>query len=289
MLDHDLQLALRFVRSRTTQNPKIALVLGSGLGHFGAKIKALASIRASEIPGYPHSSVQGHQGRLIFGHLQIQGERSLPLLVFQGRVHFYETASLDRVTFSTRLAFELGVRDLVFTNAAGGINSTFSAGDLMFIDDAFSLTFLPIQIFGHSSTHPLKGTSGIINPNLQKIALQCAADLGLAIRRGTYCWLKGPSYETAAEIQMLRYIGADAVGMSTVPELFVASRLGMRAIGISLITNMAAGISTVKLSHTEVTEMASFVQDKFSAFMTRLLLSIKQKRFSLSVYRRALA
>jgi purine-nucleoside phosphorylase len=284
--DHDLQLALRFVRSRIRQRPEIGLVLGSGLGHFGGKIKASAAIRASDIPGYPHSSVQGHTGRLIFGNLQIHGRKSLPLLVFQGRVHYYETASLDRVIFPTLLAYELGVRNLILTNAAGGINCSFSAGDLMFIDDAFGLTFLPMAADARRFSFSPKKRSGIIDPELRRIALGCAADIGLSIRTGTYCWLKGPSYETAAEIQMLKYIGADAVGMSTVPELFVASRLGVKAIGISLISNMAAGISAAKLSHSEVTEMASQVKDKFSAFMARLILSIEGARFPMHTYRR---
>jgi purine-nucleoside phosphorylase len=277
LLEHDIQQALRFVRSGIEQKPEIALVLGSGLGHFGAEVKPVATMQASEIPGYPRSSVQGHSGMLIFGHLQAQSQKSPPLLIFQGRVHYYEAGSLDRVAFPTILAYELGVRNLILTNAAGGINDSFSAGDLMFIDDAFGLTFLPISIHRFRRSFPLKRNVSIVDPKLRRIALDCAADNGISIRHGTYCWLKGPSYETAAEIQMLKYIGADAVGMSTVPELFVASHLGMRTAGISLISNMAAGISSTKLSHSEVTEMASRVKDKFSVFIMKLILSIERR------------
>jgi purine-nucleoside phosphorylase len=282
--EHSIQQALRFIRSRIEQKPEIALVLGSGLGHFSAEVRPFATLQASEIPGYPRSSVQGHSGMLIFGHLQAQSRRSLPLLVFQGRVHYYEAGSLDRVTFPTILAYELGVRNLIFTNAAGGINDSFSAGDLMFIDDAFGLTFLPISVHRHRRSLPLKRNASIVDPKLRRIALDCAAENGISIRCGTYCWLKGPSYETAAEIQMLKYIGADAVGMSTVPELFVASQLGMRTVGISLISNMAAGISAAKLSHTEVTEMALLVKDKFAAFIMKLVLAIERKRFPGHIY-----
>lgn len=286
--DYDIQSALKFIRGRTREKPMIALVLGSGLADFGSNVKAQATFLASEIPGYPKSSVQGHPGRLIFGSFQTQSQKSLPLLIFQGRVHYYEAGSIERVTFPIFLAHRLGIRTLILTNAAGGINSSFSIGDLMFIDDAFGLTFLPVSIHREHSSFPVKRHLSLIDPGLQQIAAESAVDVGLSIRHGTYCWLKGPSYETAAEIQMLRYVGADAVGMSTVPELFVARQLGLRTIGISLISNMAAGISATKLSHTEVTAAASRVENKFNAFIGQFIASIQRKRNSMRIYERPL-
>ena len=269
-----IQEALRFIRSVTDFKPRLALILGSGLGEFSKNIRVVSSILASEIPNYPISSVQGHAGKLIFGYLHKDSTLSMPLLIFQGRVHFYEFGSLDQIVFPVIIAHHIGVRKLIITNAAGGLNSCFSAGDFMLIKDIFNLTFLQ-----HHSKSSKKSLSHY-TPNeyfdhkLQQMVLQSAAQLRIPMQQGTYCWLKGPSYETPAEIQMLKHLGVDAVGMSTVPEIYHSYSLGMKTVGISLISNLAAGISQNKLSHREVTETANNVKERFSELMENLILSI---------------
>jgi len=263
--------ALNYIRRTTDFEPKIALILGSGLGNFGAKIDPIITIQSAEIPNYPVSSVHGHAGKLIFGYLRKENQQSLPLLVFQGRVHFYEIGLLDRVVFPVVLAYSLGIKTLITTNAAGGINNRFTAGDLMLIRDILNLTSLPLPSFKHRALR----ASQYFDHKLMDMALDCASRLKIPIQQGTYCWLKGPTYETPAEIQMLRLMGVDAVGMSTVPEIYAASNCGIKTLGISLISNLAAGISPNKLSHAEVTETAHNVQERFSEFMENLILTIK--------------
>jgi len=267
--------AIHYIRRKTDFKPRLALVLGSGLGEFSENINVVSSILASEIPHYPVSSVQGHAGRLVFGYLKKDAARSMPLLIFQGRIHFYESGKLDQVVFPIVIAYRLGIKKLIITNAAGGLNSSFSAGDLMLIKDIINLTFLQGQSkdmqqdFPHS--HPLE----YFDSTMQQKLLQCASQLKIALKEGTYCWLKGPAYETPAEIQMLKRLGVDAVGMSTVPEIYTASALGMKTIAISLISNLAAGISQNKLSHAEVTATADTVKEQFSELMKKLILSVK--------------
>lgn len=273
--ENDILRALNFVQNNIKLIPKIGLVLGSGLGDFGTRVKSLSTIHASEIPGYPRSSVQGHSEKLIFGYLQKGTTRSLPLVVFQGRIHYYETESIEQVIFPIILAYKLGVRKLILTNAAGGINNRFSVGDLMIINDVIQLAFLAIPPSTRGSFFPKKKYDSIFDKRMQAITLQCAVENGISLNQGTYCWLKGPSYETAAEIRMLKRLGADAVGMSTVPEVIAAKRLGMKTVGISLISNLAAGISTTKLTHSEVTQIAHQVKDTFTALMSNLIFSLK--------------
>lgn len=273
--ENDIQAALTYIQQMTDCRPKLALVLGSGLGDFATKVNAEITIPASEIPYYPVSSVQGHAGKLIFGFLQRDSKQSLPLLIFQGRVHYYENKSIDQVVFPIVLAHKLGIKKLIVTNAAGGINESYVAGDLMLIKDVFHFTFLQFSSLKRELINPSLKHLKLFDSELQQTTLQCALEHGIPLNQGTYCWLKGPSYETVAEIKMLKYIGADAVGMSTVPEIYTAKRLGIKAVGISLISNMAAGISITKLSHREVTATANQVKDKFSLLMENLIYSIK--------------
>jgi purine-nucleoside phosphorylase len=265
-----IDVALEYVLRQITVKPKLALILGSGLGNFGSKIDVSNILKSEDIPHYPQSSVQGHAGRLIFGHLRLGSRISIPLLVFQGRVHFYECESLERVTFPVLLAKKLGIKKLIVTNAAGGINANFKAGDLMLIRDIINLTQMGCPQIGRDGV-----PKRLFNVNLQKTVLECSKMLGIPLQEGTYCWLKGPSYETPSEIQMLKKLGIDAVGMSTVPEIFTASRLQMDIVGISLISNMGAGISPTKLSHTEVTETANSVQERFSELMSHVVISLR--------------
>ena len=273
-LDKNVQDILKYIRSITDFKPQVALILGSGLGEFSNNIEIVSSILSSEIINYPVSSVNGHAGKLIFGYLKSDISHSMPLLVFQGRVHLYESGSFDRVILPVTIAYHLGVRKLIITNAAGGLNNSFSAGDLMLIKDIFNLTFLCDHAKRKEPNISSFAPNEYFDSKMQQIVLQCAAQLKIRIQHGTYCWLKGPSYETPAEIQMLKRLGVDAVGMSTVPEIYAANRLGMKTVGLSLISNLAAGISQSKLSHSEVTQTASNVKERFSELMEKLILSI---------------
>jgi purine-nucleoside phosphorylase len=266
--------AVSFIRNVTDFKPRVALILGSGLGEFSKKIKVISSILASEIPNYPISSVFGHAGKLIFGYLKKDSAYSMPLLIFQGRVHFYEFGSIDRVVFPVTIAHHMGVRKLIITNAAGGLNNIFSSGDLMLIRDILNLTSLQPQPRKREQNISRCNPQEYFDPKMQHSIIQCATQLNIPLQQGTYCWLKGPSYETPAEIQMLKRLGVDAVGMSTVPEIYTSYSLGMKTVGISLISNLAAGISQNKLSHAEVTETANNVKVRFSALMEKLILSL---------------
>jgi purine-nucleoside phosphorylase len=276
--------AVRFIQSVVSVQPRIALILGSGLGDFAENLKITHSLSSSAIPHYPRSTVEGHAGKLVFGSIIVDKKQTPPLLVFQGRIHYYETAALEPVLFPVYLAAGLGTKKLIVTNAAGGISRKFRAGDLMLIRDLLGLSFLLLSINGKDANQtmskldwPLKQrntAAQYFDVRLQKVIRDSAKKARIALQEGTYCWLKGPTYETAAEIEMLRRIGADAVGMSTVPEIVAARTLGMKVAGISLISNLATGITGQKLSHTEVTETAARVKKRFSDLMKNILLDV---------------
>ena len=270
-----VQQSVEYLRSQYKEVPTIAVVLGSGLGDFAQQIKDPVVVATKDIPGYPVSTVAGHAGKIIFGRLESGGRTSARLIVFQGRVHLYECNDLKKVVHPIRVAAAMGATTLIVTNAAGGINRQFDSGTLMFIRDFINLT----------QENPLVGTTeGIaslnrrleppMTPELLAKAKQTALDLGIKTKEGIYCWTKGPTYETAAEIRMMGTIGADAVGMSTVPEIIVAHELGMKVLGISCITNMATGISPTKLSHEEVTETANRVKNDFTRLVSEIILSV---------------
>lgn len=277
--------AVRYIRKQTKFRPKIALILGSGLGDFADQISVSSSIPSPEIPFYPQSTVQGHEGKLVFGWVKSAERKSLPLLVFKGRIHYYETGSLPPVVFPVYLASQLGAKVLLVTNAAGGINRAFKAGQLMLIRDTLALTFLKLIYKAKSINKDIRvfdwplreiqNDGELFDPRLLQLVRQTASKIGLELQEGTYCWLKGPTYETAAEVEMLRRIGADAVGMSTVPEIITAQHIGLRVAGVSLISNLATGITGEKLSHQEVTETANRVKKSFTELMRQVLLSLK--------------
>ena len=274
-----LGLTAAAITKTLTTKPEIALVLGSGLGRFAERLQVSQTFHTAELPHYPRLSVEGHLGKIHFGTLTQSGKTSLPLIVFEGRVHYYESGSLELTTFPIDLAHRLGARLLLVTNAAGGVNRTFKPGDLMLIQDFLSLSFLAVpsqkKASQKTSLRPFKRSESPFDEGLQAIALESAKTLSIQLRRGVYCWLKGPSYETPAEIEMLSRIGVDAVGMSTIPEVVRALNHRMKVLGISVISNMAAGISAQKLSHSEVTETTSLIRKDFEDLITNVVLAMR--------------
>jgi len=252
--------AAAYVRARIPAPPLVALILGSGLGDY-APLEGGLLMGGGEIPSYPRSTVSGHRGEVVFA--RIGGK---DVLAFRGRVHLYECNDLPTVLFPVALAAALGVRVMIVTNAAGGINRQLVPGDLMMITDQIDLTlhreWLPGERTG--CRHPF-------DPELRALAFEAAARRGIPLRQGVYASVKGPSYETAAEVEMLRRMGGDAVGMSTVKEVSLASAMGMRVLGISCITNKAAGTGGGKLDHAEVTEVASRVRSRFADLVTECI------------------
>ncbi len=238
--------AVRFVRSAGGEAPEIALILGSGLGALADAVGDASVLDTAGIPGYPRGAVEGHLGRLVFGILE--GKK---VMVVQGRVHVYEGHSAYAVAFPIRLAYALGARRLLVTNAAGGINRSFAPGTLMFITDHINWTFENPRI-GQNLRPPAHVHPVFYDPEWIERAEQVAAAAGIRTRRGVYLWTKGPGYETKAEIRAFTRMGADAVGMSTVPEVIQASVLGMKVLGISTITNPAAGLGAEPLVHEDV-------------------------------------
>jgi purine-nucleoside phosphorylase len=263
--------AARTIRARAAIEPRIALVLGSGLGDFGNEFEDAVAIPYQDIPGFPTSTVQGHAGRLVIGKVD-----NVPVLAMQGRVHFYEGYSLEEVTFPIRAFKLLGIDKLVLTNAAGGVDVQLSQGALMLISDHLNLM----------GVNPLRGPnderfgprfpdmSAVYSQELQHQAIAEAQAMGLELRRGIYAGLSGPSYETPAEIRLLRGLGADAVGMSTVPEAIVARQMGIEVLGISCITNMAAGLGTEPINHEEVVETGKQVRETFTRLLRRLVVRL---------------
>ncbi len=263
--------AARIIRARHAEAARVAIVLGSGLGGFADEFKNPVRIPYQDIPGFVVSTAQGHAGSLILGRVD-----EVPVVAMQGRVHFYEGYSLEEVTFPIRTFKLLGIETLILTNAAGGINVQLSQGGLMVISDHLNLM----------GVNPLRGTnderfgprfpdmSEVYSRELQELVTEEARAVGIAARRGVYAGLGGPSYETPAEIHMLRAFGADAVGMSTVPEAIVARQMGMKVLGISCITNMAAGISEQPINHEEVMETGERVRAKFTQLLRRLIAKL---------------
>ena len=252
--------------------PKVGLILGSGLGAFADSLERRVVIPYAELPDFPRSSVVGHAGQLVLGFHR----GTLPVVTMQGRVHAYEGYLPWQVGFPARVLCRLGIKGLLVTNAAGGINTGFEVGDLMAITDHLNLSgFNPLVGPNDDSIGPrFPDMSHAYDPGFLAMLRDAAKVEQVAIREGVYVSLSGPSYETPAEIRMLRTLGADAVGMSTVPEVIVAAHMGVKVAGISCITNLAAGLSKQKLSHTEVSETADRVKDVFSRLVTRFLSNL---------------
>ncbi|HNW26692.1 MAG TPA: purine-nucleoside phosphorylase [Candidatus Gastranaerophilaceae bacterium] len=263
-----MQKTLDFINKKTNNfQPEIGIILGSGLGDFASEFESI-NIPYSEIPDFETSTVQGHKGQLVFA--QICGKR---VVIMQGRYHFYEGHSMQKITYPVKVMKKLGVKTLIITNAAGAVNKAFNPADLMVITDHINLM----------GTNPLVGSndetlgprfpdmSEIYKKNLIKIAEESAKELKIKLRKGVYAAGAGPSYETPAEVKMLRIIGADVTGMSTVPEAIVANYCSMDVLGISCISNYAAGITDLKLSHAEVIETTNVVKNKFKNLILKIL------------------
>jgi purine-nucleoside phosphorylase len=266
--------ATRVIRSRISVEPRIALVLGSGLGGFADDFEESVSIPYEDIPGYVRSTAQGHAGRLVIGKID-----SVPVLAMQGRVHYYEGYSLEEVTFAVRTFGLLGIKTLVLTNAAGGINVQLTQGALMVISDHLNLMGVnPLRGANDERFGPrFPDMSSVYSRELQELVIDEAKAIGVEVRRGIYGALSGPSYETPAEIHLLRNLGADAVGMSTVPEAIVARHMGLEVLGISCITNMAAGISDEPINHEEVMATGDRVRETFAELLRRVIGAINQR------------
>ncbi|MEN8153424.1 MAG: purine-nucleoside phosphorylase [Acidobacteriota bacterium] len=266
-----IQEAKNYIDGKTSVVPETGIVLGSGLGEFADFVENKTVISYGDIPNFKNVSVKGHAGNLVLG--EVKGKK---VVVLQGRYHFYEGHEIGDVVFPVRVIASLGIKNLILTNAAGGIKENFTPGDLMIITDHINLM----------ATNPLTGKnderlgprfpdmSSIYSRRLSGIIEEKSKILDIDVRSGVYAGLKGPSYETPAEIRMLSTIGADAVGMSTVPESIAARHMGVEIAGISCITNMAAGISKKPLDHKEVTETADRVKNDFIALLNDVVPEI---------------
>ena len=255
-----LEETVAFVRQRTASRPTVGVILGSGLGQLVERMEDATAIDYCDVPHFPAPTVAGHAGRMVFGRIG-----KVDVVAMQGRFHYYEGHDMRTVAYPTAFMKQFGVRTLIVSNSAGGINRDFTPGDLMLITDHINLF----------ATNPLIGLNDerlgprfpdmteAYSPRLIGIADSAAGEMGLKFRRGVYAGLSGPCYETAAEIRYLERIGADAVGMSTVPEVIAARYLGLEVLGISCITNMATGIATVKHVHEEVVRIANEASERF--------------------------
>ncbi len=252
--------AVESIRARSPLAPRAGVVLGSGLGEFANRVADAVAIPYGEIPHFRQAGVAGHAGRLVLGTVG-----GVPVAVLQGRCHYYEGHDIEDVVFPVRVLGKLGVGGLLLTNAAGGIGKALRPGDLMVIRDHINLMGLnPLRGANDERLGPrFPDMSAVYDPAFQESIAAAQAALGLQPKKGVYLALSGPSYETPAEIRMLAALGADAVGMSTVPEAICARHLGLRVAGVSCITNLAAGISAQPLSHREVTETAERVKNDF--------------------------
>ncbi|MBN2618571.1 MAG: purine-nucleoside phosphorylase [Spirochaetales bacterium] len=265
-----LKSAADYIRSRIKVMPTRAIILGSGLGELADDVKNPVYINYTDIPGFPSSTAPGHKGRLVIGELE--GEN---VLLMQGRFHFYEGYDMSVVVFPIRTMKLLGITNLIVTNAAGGVNRSFTPGDLMLITDHLSM-FCTNPLIGsnYSEFGPrFNDMSDSYSKEYRSKIKSSAAEIGIDLKEGIYAYMTGPSYETPAEIVALRTLGADAVGMSTVPEVITAVHAGLKVIGISCITNMAAGILDQPLDGDEVIETGQKVKEKFSKLIIKILKS----------------
>jgi purine-nucleoside phosphorylase len=266
--------AANHIRSLHPTAPALGIILGSGLGNFAAQVEATTTIAYADIPGWPLSTVEGHSGKLVLGTIG-----GVSVAVMQGRVHAYEGYSLSEVTFPTRVLGLLGCAQLIVTNAAGGINTSYGEGTLVAISDHINLTGSNAASGPNDPRFALRPHTGYrffdmttaYSPRLRKLALAEAASQNIPLPEGVYLAVLGPSYETPAEIRAFRTLGADLVGMSTVHEVIIARHMGIEVLGLSLVTNMAAGVLDKPLHHEEVMDTASRVEAQFTSLLKAII------------------
>lgn len=267
-MENKLKTCLASIREKTDFKPEVALILGSGLGDYAEGIKIEVTVDYSDIEGFPVSTVKGHKGRFVFGYV---GE--VPVVIMQGRVHYYEGYPMSDVVLPTRLMGLLGAKKLILTNAAGGLNENFQPGDFMMITDQIAMG-VPNPLIGPNLEElgdRFPDMSEVYSKRIREVIRKSAEECGINLQEGVYVQLTGPSYETPAEVRMCRIWGGDAVGMSTACEAMAARHMGMEIGGISCITNLAAGLSDKKLDHKEVQETADKVSLQFKELVTKII------------------
>jgi len=270
-----IQNCVRQIREKTDFVPDVAVVLGSGLGEFAKQAQIVASVNYSDIEGFPVSTVKNHAGRFIFGYVN-----GVPVVMMQGRVHYYEGYDVSDVVLPIRVMGLLGAKTLILTNAAGGVDPTFRPGNIMMITDHISC-FVPSPLMGKNIEElgtRFPDMTNVYNSDLRKLIVKAAEDTGVEIKQGVYMQLTGPNYETPAEIRAYGIMGANAVGMSTAIEAMAANHMGLKVCGVSCITNMAAGLNSEPLSHEEVAQTAARVACEFEALMARLITLIGNEK-----------
>jgi len=275
------QSAASYIATRTSQKPKLAIILGSGLGNFASQVAGAVAIPYAEVPNFPQSTVEGHSGKLVIGTIA-----GVPIAVMQGRVHAYEGYSMAQVTFPMRVLGLLGVEKLIVTNAAGGINRNYGQGAIVAISDHINLTGTNAALGPNEPRFGLIPGSGqrffdmttAYSPRLRKLAISEAAKQSWTLSEGVYLAVLGPSYETPAEIRAFHTLGADLVGMSTVHEVIVARHMGIEVLGLSVVTNMAAGVLDQPINHEEVMEIGQRIAGQFTGLLTALIPKIANER-----------
>ena len=266
-----LEKCLNSLKAKVDFKPEVAVVLGSGLGDYADRVEKVATVEYTEIEGFPVSTVAGHKGRFVFGYV-----KDVPVVVMQGRVHYYEGYPITDVVLPIRLMGLLGAKKLILTNAAGGCNLDFKPGDLMMITDHIA-SFVPSPLIGPNLEElgtRFPDMSEVYSKRIQGIIEESAAKCNIDLKKGVYVQFTGPAYETPAEVRLARILGGDAVGMSTACEAVVARHMGMEVCGISCITNLAAGMSAQTLDHKEVQETADKVADSFRELVREVIQNI---------------
>ncbi len=265
------QSAAEYIGSQTPIRPKLAIILGSGLGNFASQVEGPITIPYADIPHFPQSTVAGHSGKLVIGTIA-----GIPIAVMQGRVHAYEGYTMAQVTFPTRVLSLLGVQQLIVTNAAGGINTRYGQGAIVALSDHINLTGTNAALGPNDSRFGPRffDMSAAYSPGMRKLAIAEATKQSWTLNEGVYLAVLGPSYETPAEIRAFRTLGADLVGMSTVHEVIVARHMGIEILGLSVVTNMAAGVLDEPINHEEVMEIGRRIEGQFTSLLTALIPQI---------------